>query len=139
MIGFFFCSLPHLSNLIFLKAVLARGGCMARKSSSKSPTACTALRKPELEKQWRLQTKKQFPCRFRETKVSRFRHIDRSGAAGHVVVDGGGDEEGEDHGDEQASNDGDGERLKHLRAGADGECEREHAGDGGDGRHDDWA
>jgi hypothetical protein len=38
-----------------------------------------------------------------------------------VVVDGGGEDEGEDHGAEQAADDGDGEGLKHLGAGTEGE------------------
>src|SRR5579875_3104042 len=59
--------------------------------------------------------------------------------AGHVVVDGGGNEKREDHGDEQSADDGNGERLKHLRAGADGQRERKHSGDGGDGGHGDGA
>ena len=51
----------------------------------------------------------------------------RSGvaAARQAVVDGGRDDQRQDHGDQQAADDGDGEGLQHLRAGAEGEGQGE--------------
>ena len=60
-------------------------------------------------------------------------------AAGKAVVDDRGDDEAEDDRDEEAADDGDGQGLKHLGACAQGEGQREHAADGGDGGHDDGA
>ena len=50
--------------------------------------------------------------------------------AREAEVDDRGYDQREKHGDEQASNDGDGQRLEHLRSGAKRKGEREHAGDG---------
>src|SRR5579862_8615942 len=61
------------------------------------------------------------------------------GGAVEAVVDGGGKDEGEDHGAEEAAYHGDGERLKHFGAGAEAEGQREHAGDGGESGHGDGA
>jgi len=43
----------------------------------------------------------------------------------------------QNHRDAQAADDGDGQRLQHLRAGAQGEGQRQHSADRGNGRHDD--
>src|SRR5579859_3422068 len=61
------------------------------------------------------------------------------GGTMEAVVDGGGKDEGEDHGTEEAAYHGDGERLEHFGAGAEAEGQREHAGDGGESSHSDGA
>ena len=58
---------------------------------------------------------------------------------GEEVVDGGGDDQRQGHGDQQAADDGDGERLEHLGAGTEGEGQGQHAGHSGEGSHDDGA
>ncbi len=57
--------------------------------------------------------------------------------AGEQVVDERRDEGTEDHADCQAADDCDGEGLQHLGACAECECERKHAGDGGESGHED--
>src|SRR5229473_3498850 len=52
-----------------------------------------------------------------------------------IEMDGGREDEREDHGTQNAADHGDSERLQHCRAGADAECQREHAGDSGQSRH----
>ena len=54
-------------------------------------------------------------------------------------MDRGSEDEREDHGAEDAANNGDSERLEHGGTGADAECQRKHAGDGGQRRHSNGA
>ena len=49
------------------------------------------------------------------------------------------DDERENHGDGEAADDSDGQRLQHLRAGAESEGQRQHPADGGQSGHDDGA
>ena len=67
-------------------------------------------------------------------RVLRRRHRNYSCAAffgSQIEMDGGREDEREDHGTQNAADHGDSERLQHCRAGADAECQREHAGDSG--------
>lgn len=59
--------------------------------------------------------------------------------ASEEVVDDGGYDEREDDGDEEPSDDSDGQGLEHLGSCTQGEGQRQHPADCGDGGHDDGA
>src|SRR5579859_1528587 len=65
--------------------------------------------------------------------------LHRRFAMAHEVVDGRRKDQRKNHGAEQTADDGDGERLQHLRTGANAESEGQHSGDGGESGHGDGA
>ena len=60
-------------------------------------------------------------------------------AARQAVVDGRRDDERQNHGDQQAADDGNSERLQHLRSRADGEGQGKHSADRCNRGHHDGA
>src|SRR5438046_9340024 len=67
-------------------------------------------------------------CRYSELLLSRFSGLE-------IEMNRGSKDEREDHGAQNAANNSDGERLKHLGAFPDREGQREHASDGGESGH----
>src|SRR5437588_10775828 len=67
-------------------------------------------------------------CRYSELRLSRFSGLE-------IEMKRGSKDEREHHGAQNAANNSDGERLKHLGALPDRKRQREHAGDGGESGH----